>query len=149
VQGVKGVIDMLRIAWVTFVSGCLLMQTPLLAATRDAPAESHGVGDSRGYADGPRCSISIARDQVQLDVLLDHLSKRHGFTIGGLQFAHGGEPLALTMRGSLRVVLQRLLRNRNYLIVHSSERECGIERVVVINGAYGAPSHTPRMVSRL
>ena len=101
--------------------------------------------------DGPCCAL--VRGQETFFQAADSLSSyrlwRHDgvappapvsstFEVGGLQFVSKSEPISATMSGDLRTVLQRLLRNWNYMIVRSPKGDGSIERVVIIDANYGS-----------
>jgi hypothetical protein len=116
---------MSRLGWAVLIIGCLFSGTPLRAA---------GVTVS---GDSPR-DITVAIDNTTVDLVVEDLCKRYGFEVGGLQYANKGDPLTATMSGSLQSILERLLRNWNYMIVRSSDNESGIVKVLILDAAYGA-----------
>ena len=49
-----------------------------------------------------------------------------------------GEAQTITVSGSLQVVLERILRNWNHMIVRSPDNKSGIAKVTILNSTYGA-----------
>jgi len=92
-------------------------------------------GDNTGQ------SITVTIEDAPLNSVLENLRKRYGFEIVGLENTSKGEALSATMTGSLRSVIERLLRNWNYMIVRSAEIAGGIEKVMILNMSYGAAPH--------
>ncbi len=121
---------MSRAGWSAFVAAFLLWQAPLHAASITIDG------------DDPRRSITVAIENATVEAVLEDLRSKYGFEVGGLQNVDKSEPISATMSGDLRSVLERLLRNWNYLIVRSQSDDAEIEKVVIINSSYGAPPST-------
>jgi hypothetical protein len=117
----------------TIIAACLLWSQSSLAAT----VEIDG--------DAPRESISITIEDARVDAVLEHLRKRYGFEVAGLENVARGDAVTMTISGSLRSVLGRLLRNRNYIVVRSTSSASGIAKITILNSAYGSapPKGTP------
>lgn len=90
--------------------------------------------------------ITVKVEEAKADRVLDALRQRYDFELVGLANAGKGDALTVTLSGSLRTVLERLLRNRNHLIVQSRDRAGGIEKVVVLDAAYGAVAARPAQI---
>jgi hypothetical protein len=88
----------------------------------------------RGDDGGKHVLIKV--DDMTMDAVLDGLQKRYGFAIEGLSNVQSDE-FSEVMDGSLDDVLERLLRNRNHMIVHSAEIKAGISKVMILNSDYG------------
>jgi len=116
---------MSRAGWSAFVAAFLLWQTPLYAATITIDG------------DDPRRSITVTIENATVDLVLEDLRTKYGFEVGGLQNVNKGDPISATMSGDLRSVLERLLRNWNYVIVRSPKTDGGIEKVVIIDANFG------------
>lgn len=108
------------------VAAVLLWQTPLHAA------------NIKIDGDDPRRSITVTIENATVDLVLEDLRTKYGFEVGGLKNANKGEPISATMSGDLRSVLERLLRNWNYMIVRSPNKTGVIDKVVIIDAIYGA-----------
>jgi hypothetical protein len=88
-------------------------------------------------------SITVEIEEAPVASVLENLRDRFGFELDGSEKAAGGEALTLTLTGSLKDVLGRLLRNWNYVIVSSADGGEGVAKVVILNAAYGAAPSTP------
>ncbi len=87
--------------------------------------------------------IQVEIEDAPVATVLENLRERFGFELEGVEKASSAdEALTLTVTGSLKDVLGRLLRNWNYVIVSSQTGE-GIERVVILNASHGAAPPVP------
>jgi len=86
----------------------------------------------------PQREIVLNVDGAQIGEILGRLAEQYGFQVKGSEKMAGAPPMSMNVKGSLEVVLNRLLRNRNYLIVRSADNASGIEKVVILDGSYGA-----------
>ncbi len=82
-------------------------------------------------------SVTVQIEEAPVGIVLENLRERFGFELDGTEKAVGGEPLTLTLSGSLKEIVGRLLRNWNYVIVSSPGGGDGIAKVVILNAAYG------------
>jgi hypothetical protein len=82
-------------------------------------------------------SVTVEIEEAPVSIVLENLRERFGFELDGTEKAAGGEPLTLTLSGSLKEIVGRLLRNWNYVIVSSPDGGNGIAKVVILNAAYG------------
>lgn len=105
---------------------CIASQAPALAANVTVSGDS------------PRSAITVTIEDATVDLVLEDLRKKYGFEVGGLENARDGDALSATMSGSLQAILERLLRNRNHLIVRSPDNESGIAKVMILDSAYGS-----------
>ena len=106
---------------------CLLPAVPLLAASMTIDGDS------------PRESVTLTVEDAPVDMVLESLRTKYGFEIGGLENANqAGDTLSITLSGSLYNIIERLLRNRNHVIVRSPDNVSGIEKVMILDAAYGA-----------
>lgn len=117
------------------VAVCLLWPGAVAAAT----VEVNG--------DEPRKSISVSVENAPLAAVLEALRERYEFKITGLENAARGQPVTVTMSGSLHAVLARLLRNRNYVIAGSETSRSGISEITILNAEYGATPGRSRRTS--
>jgi hypothetical protein len=113
------------------------MSTVLLT---HAPARAASVEISSEQA---RDQINVTATNAKADRILDALHKQYGFEIVGLANAAQGEALTVEFSGDLGTVLQRLLRNRNHMIIRSAEKPGGIAKVTILNATYGARTTRP------
>jgi hypothetical protein len=95
----------------------------------------------------PRQTITVTIEGATVDLVLDSLHKKFGFELAGLppNFA-GGEAQTVTLSGNLHVILERLLRNWNHMIVRSPDNQSGIAKVMILNATYGAGPARPGQV---
>lgn len=88
--------------------------------------------------DSPRDNITLTVEDMAVDAILQNLGAKYGFEIGGMEkVGEGGDTLSATLSGNLYGILERLLRNRNHVIIRSADTVSGIERVILIDVAYG------------
>lgn len=83
-------------------------------------------------------NVTVDIKDAPVGAVLENLRERFGFVLEGTEKASGGEALTVTLSGSLKEILARLLRNWNYVIVSSPEDGSGIAKVVILNASYGA-----------
>ena len=95
-----------------------------------APAIARVSGPITVSDDQRQNGITISIKDATVDVVLNELHRIYGFEVKG-QIASKGEPLSKTMSGSLSSILKKLLRNWDYVIVHSPDNEGGVKTVVV------------------
>jgi hypothetical protein len=125
----------LRVGWAALALGCLLSQSAAQAANVTITE-----GD-------PRQNITVTIEDATVDFVLDNLHKKFGFELAGLPpNIAGGEAQTVTMSGNLHVILERLLRNWNHMIVRSPDNQSGIAKVMILNATYGAGPSRPGQV---
>lgn len=96
----------------------------------------------------PRDEITLVVRNAKIGTVLRNLAQKYDFSIQGLEKTEKGEPLSLSMSGDLEGILQRVLRNWNYLIVRSPNVERPIEKVMILDSAFGtAPMAAPPSVA--
>lgn len=122
---------MSRLGWIAFAIGCLMSQTALHAANVTVTGND------------PRQNITVTIEEATVDFVLEDLHKKYGFEVAGLQQNIRGEAQSVTLSGSLHVILERLLRNWNHMIVRSTDNESGIAKVMILNSTYGAAPSRP------
>jgi hypothetical protein len=104
-----------------FVSSLLLSSQPVHAAAITVEG------------DAPLKSITVTIEGATLKNIVGELSQKYGFEVQGLDDMTSTDTLLASLSGSLRSVLESLLRNCNYMLVSSAENKSGIERVVITN----------------
>ncbi len=118
-----------------------LLCASLLALLAPAPLQAASLSVE---GDGPRGSITVTIEDATLTFVLDDLRKKYGFEIDGLEHATSRDLMSTTISGTLQGILERLLRNRNHLIVRSPNTPCGIAKVMILDSSYGAgPPRAP------
>ena len=96
----------------------LLCHSPLVA----------GSVSISGEAQGDRLQIKV--ENASTADVLQRLGERFGFKVQGLRKAKSGGEFSATFTGTLRTILERLLRNRNHKIEQSFENDSAISGVV-------------------
>ncbi len=128
---------MLRLETTAFFIACLMSSGPLEAATVEVAG------------DAPQQRITLTIEDAKVDAVLEDLHKRYGFEVKGLEHITHGDALSTTMSGSLNHVIERLLRNWNYMIVRSADNESGIAKIMILNATYGAAQQRPALGSAI
>jgi hypothetical protein len=90
----------------------------------------------------PRSSITVTIEDATIDFVIEKLRDTYGFDVSGLSTETRGDPQTMTVSGTLRSVLERLLRNWNHVIVASQDNKTGIAKVMIVNSNYGASPAT-------
>ena len=122
----------LRVVWAAAALSCLLSQ---------GAAHAANVTITEG---DPRQKITVTIEDATVDLVLNELRKKFGFELADLPpNIAGAEAQTVTLSGNLYVVIERLLRNWNHMIVSSPDNESGIEKVKILNAAYGAGPSRP------
>jgi hypothetical protein len=127
----------------------LILRKLLLCAFMLAPATLQAAG-LRVEGDNPRRGITVTIEDATISSVLDDLGKKYGFEIDGLDQATSLDLLSMTLSGTLQGILERLLRNRNHVIVASPDNPGGIAKVMILNSSYGTgppPAPPPDAIS--
>ena len=127
---------MFYMRWAIFAFGCVLM----LPALHAEPLKIDG--------DSPRKRITVTMENAKISSILKGFSEAYGFEINGIENTQQGDPISASMTGSLKDILKRLLRNRNHLIIYSSDSTSGIEKVVILDSAFGVLPLKTRKIRR-
>ena len=89
----------------------------------------------------PQQNLVIETSDANLSDVLNNISETFNFKVKGLHKVANSDRYSITYRGKLNDILQRLLRNRNYMIIRSADSNKTIERLVILNNKSGsAPS---------
>ena len=91
-----------------------------------------------GEAQGDRLEIKV--ENASTADVLQRLGERFGFKVQGLRKAKSGGKFSVTLTGTLKTILERLLRNRNHMIEQSFENDSAILRVVILDSNPGSSS---------
>ncbi len=78
--------------------------------------------------DTPRSSIVLAVTDCTLDQIMMALRQKYNFELSGVEYVKTPEVVSLNLSGTLRTVLERLLRNWNHVIVNSADADSGIRK---------------------
>lgn len=115
-----------------------LLSTGSFVAARADGARLDVVGNR------PRDAITVKMEEATLSFVIENLGQKNGFEVNGLQHLPVADPISAQMSGSLYVVLERLLRNSNHVIVRSANNASGVERIIVLDANYGTkPGFVP------
>jgi hypothetical protein len=79
----------------------------------------------------PAQSIKIDVDNGTIRDVLQALRDKYGVELAGDGEAGSNGPMTVTLQGSLPVILERLLRNQNYMIVRSKKNVTGVEKILI------------------
>lgn len=110
----------------------------LVLLTLAPPARAATV-DIKG--DEPRKVVTVVAEELTVGQILQDLADKYGFKIEGIQNVGAAETGSAKMTGSLYLVVGRLLRNWNYLIVRSPDNVSGIKSIMIYDAKHGvAPS---------
>jgi len=86
----------------------------------------------------PGEEMTIKAEAAPVAEILQRLADQCAFKIVGAERAGAAEAMTVDMKGSPDVLVSRLLRNRNHMVVRSPANACGIEKITILNGNYGA-----------
>lgn len=96
------------------------------------------LGHSDGHAEGvtiksddPAKSIEVSVDNATVRDVLAALRDKYGVELAGDGEAGASDPMTVTLQGNLPTILERLLRNHNYMIVRSNKNVTGVEKVLI------------------
>jgi len=96
------------------------------------------LGHSDGHAEGvtiksddPAKSIEVSVDNATVRDVLAALRDKYGVELAGDGEAGASDPMTVTLQGNLPTILERLLRNQNYMIVRSKKNVTGVEKVLI------------------
>jgi hypothetical protein len=118
---------MIRVGWSALaVIGLFPVTASFAASVIVNPGKSSG-------------TLTVTLEDATVGQALQDLGKTYGFQVVGLENVTAS-PVSATMTGSLANIVARLLRNRNYLIVRSSDQKGAIVAVKILNSNYGAAS---------
>lgn len=122
----------LRALPLTAAVTCLLGSSPLLADGVTIAGAS------------PAQSLDINVDKASISAVLQALHEKYGIEVIDNGAELSSEQISLTLTGSLPSILERLLRNQNYMIVRSQKNATGVERILIsATSPPGAPKSVP------
>jgi hypothetical protein len=84
----------------------------------------------------PAQKIDMKIDSVPLGEVLKALHEKYGIEIAGVDDADADDPISMTISGSLPTILERLLRNHNYMLVRSHGNITGVEKILITGVAH-------------
>ncbi len=83
-------------------------------------------------------SITIEIKDATLSDVLAEIGKNFNFHIKGLEKNIVSDRFSATYQGTLQTILDRLLRNRNYMIVHREDKKQKIDKLVILDTKVGS-----------
>ncbi|MGI9382488.1 MAG: hypothetical protein ACR2PO_04990 [Methyloligellaceae bacterium] len=122
--------------WATLLLGCLVAAPALHAEA------------IRIDGDNPRSRITVTIVSASVDRVLRDFGETYGFEVKGLKNTRKVDAFSATMSGRLEDIMQRLLRNWNYMIIRSPDNKSGIKEVMILNSAYGSSAPKVREEQR-
>jgi hypothetical protein len=95
----------------------------------------------------PAQKIDMNIDSAPLSEVLKALHEKYGIEIAG--DADADDPISMTISGNLPSILERLLRNRNYMLVRSHKNITGVEKILITAVTHddAAPKNKPNGAS--
>lgn len=79
----------------------------------------------------PRQSIKLTIDASTMADALQAIHEKFGIEITGSDSISDDDPITTTYSGSLASIVNRLLRNQNFVIVRSSKASADIEKIQI------------------
>lgn len=93
--------------------------------------------------DNPAQSINITVDKASIGAVLQALHDKYGIEVSGINDDISKDPVSVTLSGSLPTILERLLRNQNYLIVRSQKNITGVAKILISTASPSDSSKSP------
>ncbi|MFA5958600.1 hypothetical protein [Hyphomicrobium sp.] len=93
--------------------------------------------------DHPAQGIHMNVDKVSIGAVLQALHDKYGIEVSGMNDDISSDPISITLSGSLPNILERLLRNQNYMIVRSQKNITGVEKVLISAASAPDTSKSP------
>lgn len=81
--------------------------------------------------DRPAQSLDISIDKAPISAVLQALHEKYGIEVIDNSTDLASDQVSLTLSGSLPSILERLLRNQNYMIVRSQKNVTGVGRILI------------------
>ncbi len=130
-----------------FVARALLFALALVLGQSELRAEGVTI-----ESDNPSRSIKLEVDKATVGDVLQALHDKYGVEIAGNTEVGSDDPISVTFEGSLPNILERLLRNQNYMILRSKKNVTGVEKILIavsdhskITKSAPPPTGTPAM----
>jgi hypothetical protein len=112
----------------------------LLCFLGDAPSHAEGVMIE---GDHPAQRIDVNGDSASIATVLQTLREKYGIEISGADKLEADDPITLTISGNLPAILERLLRNQNYMLVRSPKNITGVSKILIAGASRGDASAKP------
>jgi hypothetical protein len=90
--------------------------------------------------DAPLKSIAVTIENATVNNVVLHLSQQYGFEVKGSEMLNDVEPFSARVSGSLRSVLEQLLRycnNCSYIILPGASNQIGVEKLIILKSPHG------------
>jgi hypothetical protein len=94
-------------------------------------------------SDNPATSIKVQVDKATIGDVLQALHEKYGVELAGNLDADSDAPMSTTFQGRLPDILERLLRNQNYMLVRSKKNPTGVEKILIAVPGSKAPKTAP------
>lgn len=94
-------------------------------------------------SEAPARSISITIENASTWSVLQALHDKFAIELDGPDAAVPPEPISMTLSGTLPSILERLLRNQNYMLVRSDQNVTGVAKILVLAASEKAPAKAP------
>lgn len=107
-------------------------------------------GSAPSWADGvtitgdhPAQNIDMKIDGETVGAVLQKLREKYGIEISGVDKLESDDPVSMTISGSLPTILDRLLRNQNYMLVRSPKNATGVAKILIAGNSHSDSSGKP------
>ena len=84
-----------------------------------------------------QADIVLSAEGEPMSSALEALSEKFDIEIEGLEYIEKGDPINGQMRGSLKSVLSRLLRNWNHVIVSPTDDPGAVQKLMILSTTFG------------
>jgi hypothetical protein len=81
--------------------------------------------------DHPSQNIDMKIDGETIGTVLQTLHEKYGIEISGEDKLASDDAVSMTISGTLPAILERLLRNQNYMIVRSAKNATGVGKILI------------------
>ena len=135
-QRLDGCLTALRVLPASFVLLCFLGSTPSL-------------GEGMALEGGnPGQNINLNVENAPIASVLQTLHAKYGIEITGADKLEADDPVTMTISGTLPAILERLLGNRNYMLVRSLSNITGISKILIAGASRGDTAAKPKPMAR-
>lgn len=106
----------------------LAILSVLLFLAQPSKARAEGVTIE---SENPRQSISLKLENATIRNVLQAVHDKYGIEISFSDDPAFDDPVTATFEGNLPKILERMLRNQNYMLVHSAKNVTGVEKILI------------------
>ena len=100
----------------------------LLSLAQPSNARAEGVTIE---SENPRQSITLKLENATIQNILQAVHDKYGIEISASDDPTFDDPITATFEGNLPKILERILRNQNYLLVRSAKNVTGVEKILI------------------